>query len=219
MSTRRTLPPMASVAHETEGAKLHAPSAERNAGPITDALREIAPETGRALEIASGTGQHVVAFARAMPGLDWQPTEIDPARRASIDAYVAEATLPNLSPARPLDATAPGWGAENGGQDLIVLVNLLHLISTPEARTVIREAAQALAPGGHLALYGPFLRDGQATSEGDARFDASLRAQDAGIGYKDVAEVAGWIEAAGLTPPGTRVLPANNLLLAARRLT
>lgn len=217
MTTRRTLPPMASVAHEAEGAKLHAPSAERNAAPIAEALREIAPEAGRALELASGTGQHVVAFARAMPGLDWQPTEIDPARRASIDAYVAEAGLPNLSPALALDASAEGWGADHAGQDLVVLVNLLHLITTPEAQTVIREAAQALAPGGCLALYGPFLRDGQATSEGDAQFDASLRAQGHGIGYKDVAEVLDWLTAAGLPPSQQREMPANNLLLTARR--
>lgn len=217
MTTRRTLPPTASVAHEAEGAKMHAPSAERNAAAITEALCEIAPEAGRALEIASGTGQHAVAFAAAMPGLHWQPTEIDADRRASIDAYVTEAALPNLSPARSLDATAPRWGAAHAGQDLIVLVNLLHLITTPEAQTVVHEAAQALAPGGWLALYGPFLRDGQATSEGDARFDASLRAQGHGIGYKDVAEVSGWIGAAGLIPPQPREMPANNLLLAARR--
>ena len=217
MTPRRTLPPTASVAHAGEGAKLHAPSAERNAGPIAQALREIAPATGRALELASGTGQHAVAFGRAMPGLHWQPTEIDADRRASIDAYVAEAALPNLSPSRMLDATAKGWGAENDGNDLILLVNLLHLITTPEAQTVVQEAAQALAPGGCLALYGPFLRGGQATSEGDARFDASLRAQDPGIGYKDLAEVSEWIGAAGLTPPQPREMPANNLLLTARR--
>lgn len=216
MTARRPLPPMASVAHPAEGAKLHAPSAERNAGPITDALCRIAPQAGRALELASGTGQHVVAFARAMPGLAWQPTEIDPARRASIDAHAAEAGLPNLHPALPLDATEPGWGAAHAGQDLIVLVNLLHLISTPEAQTLIREAGRALAPGGCLALYGPFLREGRATSEGDARFHASLAAQDPAIGYKDVADVNGWIVAGGLRDPEIEAMPANNLLLVAR---
>lgn len=217
MTTRRTLPPTASVAHGSEGAKLYAPSAERNAAAITAALQEIAPGTGRALELASGTGQHAMAFAHAMPGLSWQPTEIDADRRASIDAYAVEAALPNLAASRSLDATAPGWGVDHAGQDMVVLVNLLHLITTPEARTVIAEAAQALAPGGWLAIYGPFLRDGQATSEGDARFDASLRAQDPEIGYKDAADVTGWLGAAGLAPATPREMPANNLLLTAQR--
>jgi SAM-dependent methyltransferase len=217
MTTRRTLPPEASVAEGGEGAKLHAPSAARNAGPITEALCRIAPASGTALELASGTGQHVVAFARALPGLDWQPSEIDPLRRASIDAHAAEAGLANLHAAIELDATAPGWAARHGGRDLIVLVNLLHLITTPEARILIGEAAQALAPCGRLVLYGPFLRDGQPTSEGDARFHASLRAQDPELGYKDLGEVTGWCTEAGLTGPERHDMPANNLLLVARR--
>jgi SAM-dependent methyltransferase len=217
MSTRRTLSPSASAAHAGEGAKLHAPSAERNAAEISEALREVAPETGRALEIASGTGQHVVAFAAAMPGLIWQPTEIDATRRASIDAYVSEAGLPNLRAAMVLDATEAGWGKAQADQALIVLINLLHLISTPEARRITAEAAQALGPGGRFAIYGPFLRDGQATSEGDARFHASLTAQDPAIGYKDLAEVEGWLCEAGLTLHPVRHMPANNLFLMAER--
>jgi len=217
MTTRRTLPPTASVAHAGEGAKMYAPSAERNAAAITEALCEIAPETGHALEIASGTGQHVAAFAAAMPGLIWQPTEIDAARRASIDAYAAEAGLSNLHAAMALDATGAGWGEAQAGQGLIVLINLLHLISTPEARRIVAEAAQALGPGGRFALYGPFLRDGQATSEGDARFHASLAAQDPAIGYKDLAEVEGWLREAGLTLHPVRPMPANNLFLVAAR--
>ena len=196
---------------------MHAPSAERNAAAITEVLCEIAPAAGRALEIASGTGQHVVAFAAALPRLTWQPTEIDAARRASIDAYAAEANLPNLRAAMALDATEAGWGRDQAGQALIVLINLLHLISTPEARRIVTEVAQALAPGGRFAIYGPFLRDGQATSEGDARFHASLRAQDPAIGYKDLAEVEGWLSDAGLTLPAARPMPANNLFLPAER--
>ncbi|MEI4234642.1 DUF938 domain-containing protein [Roseovarius sp. D22-M7] len=196
---------------------MHAPAAARNADAITEALCAIAPETGRALEIASGTGQHAMAFARAMPGLDWQPTEIDADRMASIDAHATAAGLSNLRSAIPLDATEAGWGAAHGGQALIVLVNLLHLISTPEARVVVAEAARALARGGVFAIYGPFLREGRATSDGDARFHASLVAQDPALGYKDVAEVEGWLEAEGLGLIGTRAMPANNLFLAARR--
>lgn len=215
--TARSLPPTASIAHAAEGAKLHAPSAARNAPAIAQALASIAPPRGQALEIASGTGQHVVTFARGLPGLTWQPTEIDAARRASIDAYAAEAALHNLRPALALDATAPGWGAAHAGQSLIVLINLLHLISAPEVRTLIREVAAALAPGGRFALYGPFLREGRATSEGDTRFHASLIAQDPAIGYKDAGEVQGWLAEAGLDLIETREMPANNLMLIAQR--
>lgn len=217
MRRRLTLPDSAAVARAAPGARMVAPSAERNAVPITEALTAIAPREGRALELASGTGQHVVGFARAMPGLDWQPTDVDPDRTASIAAHVAGAALPNLRSPRSLDATTPGWAADHGGQALIVMVNLLHLIGTPEARVLITEAAAALAPGGCLALYGPFLRDGRATSDGDARFDASLRAQDPQIGYKDLPAVIGWLQQAGLTVGPVLDMPANNLMLACLR--
>ncbi|MFO7758566.1 MAG: DUF938 domain-containing protein [Roseovarius sp.] len=217
MTPRRTLPPNASVAHAGEDARMHAPAAERNAAAITEALREVAPRAGRALELASGTGQHAATFARAMPGLDWQPSEVDADRRASIEAHATAAGLPNLHAAIPLDATEAGWGARHAGQALIVLVNLLHLISADEAQSVIREAAHALAPDGVFAVYGPFLRGGRATSEGDARFHASLKAQDPDLGYKDVAEVRSWMEAQGLHPFRTVEMPANNLMLSAKR--
>ena len=217
MPRRLNLPDSASVAEPGADGRLHAPSAGRNVTPLTDLLRRHAPCRGDALELASGTGQHAAAFAAALPGLTWQPTEIDPGRRASIDAWAAEAARPNLLAARELDATAPGWHAEHAGRDLIVVVNLLHLIATREARTLIDEAARALAPGGRFVIYGPFLRDGRAVSEGDQRFDASLRAQDPEIGYKDAAEVTGWLTEAGLTMVDTAAMPANNLSLVAER--
>ena len=103
----RSVPGQASVAEEGEGGKLFAPSAARNLAPLVQTVREVAPQRGRALEIASGTGQHVVALARALPGLSWQPSDIDPARRSSIDAHVAEAGLSNVEIAARLDATSP----------------------------------------------------------------------------------------------------------------
>jgi SAM-dependent methyltransferase len=149
--------------------------------------------------------------------LIWQPTDPDASRRASITAWAAEAGGPNILPPLHLDAARPGWAADHGPADLIVLVNLLHLISAPEALTVLSEAARALAPGGTFALYGPFLRDGRPTSEGDARFDASLRAQDPAIGYKDLADVTAILTGAGLVLADTVEMPANNLLLIANR--
>lgn len=215
MTHRLNLPDTASIAHGGEGARLHAPSAERNAGPICDLLAHHAPEAGRALEIASGTGQHVVALADRLPGLDWQPSDPDPERRASIDAW-AEGHA-RIAPAIALDACTPGWSAQHGAQDLILCVNLLHLIPEPAARTLIAEVAQALAPGGLFILYGPFLRDGETTSEGDARFDASLKAQDATLGYKDDWDVIDWLHEGFLELVQVIEMPANNLAFVARR--
>jgi len=158
----RALPPSASIAAQAEGGKLHAPSAARNAAVLVDFLRQHAPDTGRALEIASGTGQHVCA-------------------------------------------------------DLIVLVNLLHLITTPEARTLVSEAATALAPGGLLMIYGPFKRSGVLTSTGDAQFDADLRGADPLIGYKDDLDITRWLDEAGLTQITPHEMPANNLAFLARK--
>lgn len=215
MPRRTILPPAASVAHDAGGGRLHAPAALRNAPAIADVLRDCAPARGHALELASGTGEHAARFAALLPGLIWQPTEIDPLRRHSIDLRAADAGLPNLRPAQALDATAPDWGANWPGQDLILCVNLLHLISTPEARVLVAEAARALGPSGCLAIYGPFLRGDVATSEGDAAFDAALRAGDPQIGYKSDRDLRDWLTEAGLTRIRQIEMPANNLMLIA----
>lgn len=217
MPRRLNLPDSASTATPGEDGRLYAPSSERNAAPILALLKHHGPTEGRALELAAGTGQHAAHFASALPELQWQPTEIDPTRRQSIDSWAKTVDAPNLLPAIEVDATAPGWGAQYAGQDLILLVNLLHLISTPQARTLIAEAAQALAPGGRLILYGPFLRDGDATSDGDASFHASLTAQDPEIGYKDDFDVIDWLHEAWLELVDVVEMPANNLALIAKR--
>ncbi len=204
-----------SVAYPSEDGRLHAPAAERNAGAILRLLQQHAPSTGRVLELASGTGQHAVTFAAALPGLDWLPSEVDAARLKSIRIWSAEAGLSNLRDPIRLDATAPGWGRAHTGQDMILLVNLLHLVPEKAAMTLVTEAAQALAPGGRLILYGPFLRGGETTSDGDAAFDASLRAQDPAIGYKDDFDMVEWIHAAGLELTGLVEMPSNNLAFVA----
>lgn len=206
-----------SLALPAEGDKLFAPSAERNTGPLCDLLDQVAPSEGRALEIASGTGQHVVAFAARLPGLTWQPTEPDAARRASIAAYVTESGLANIAPPIALDATAPGWGAAHAGQALIFLANLLHLIPMPRAETLIAEAARALAPKGRLVIYGPFMRAGELTSEGDRRFHAALAAEDPSIGYKDDFDVMDLMQGSGLDMVQVIEMPANNLALVAEK--
>ncbi|MEP2718323.1 DUF938 domain-containing protein [Pseudophaeobacter sp.] len=209
----RSVPGSASIANP-EGGKLFAPSAARNLDVLCDLLEQVVHADGtRALELASGTGQHVVGYAARLSGYSWQPTEAEPSRLQSIDAYAAEARLPNVQPATALDATASGWGATQKPQDLIVLSNLLHLISTAEAQCLIRESATALAPKGRLVIYGPFSRGGELTSPGDERFHASLTAHDPEIGYKDDFDVLDWAARAGLDPVEVIEMPANNLAL------
>lgn len=214
---KRPLPPSASVAETLGGGKLHAPAAARNTEALIDVLQRHAPQSGRALELASGTGQHVTAFAAALPGLIWQPSDIDASRRASVDAHVQDAGLGNVRPALPLDAGQPGWSTDHPGQDLILLVNLLHLVTEEQTRVLIGEAARTLAANGVLILYGPFRRGGALTSAGDRRFDADLRATDPQIGYKDDTLIAALLSDAGLSPIDLVEMPANNLTFIARK--
>ncbi|HMS94385.1 MAG TPA: DUF938 domain-containing protein [Tabrizicola sp.] len=191
------------------------PSAARNARPILDVLSGLGLK-GRLLEIASGSGLHAAEMAGKL-ALDWQPTDVEPKNFASIQAWATQARGEIRAPIL-LDATLSGWAARMGQWDAILLVNLLHLIPTPAAETLLAEVALALSPNGTFCLYGPFLRDGQPTSPGDAAFDASLRSQDPLIGYKDLTWVLDHLTRHGLTTD-VRTMPANNLMLLARRLT
>ncbi len=166
----------------------------------------------RVLEVASGTGQRAAEFAPAL-GVDWQPTDLVEAHFASIRAWAGGAARPPLR----LDACAPEWarqGVVPGAFDVVLVVDLLHLMTGEGAAVLVSEAAQALAPGGRLVVHGPFLRDGVATSPGDAAFDADLRAHDPRIGYKDLGWVLDRMTAAGLRPEVTP-MPADNLAIVA----
>ena len=205
------LPPTASIADLLPDGRLVAPSAAKNIGPLSQVLRDIAPREGRALEIASGTGQHCVAFAKVCPNLTWVPTDIDTERLTSIGIYVSEAQLENLTLPVRLDAAKAGWSRTTGPLDLIVSVNLVHLITETDARTVIKEAARALAPRGIFMFYGPFMRGGELTSQGDAQFHQSLISTDPDIGYKDDFDLIEWAVDAGLDMVHVLEMPANNL--------
>ena len=213
--TRRLILPDSAAAGE--GAIRHAPSAARNLEPIAAVLAQYLPAKGRVLEIASGTGQHVCALAERFAALHWQPSDIDPAALTSIRARIARAPRENLSEPLVLDACQPGWAARHGPFDAICLTNLLHLISQPEADTLLTEAAAALAPGGRFCLYGPFRRNGALVTEGDRAFDASLRAQDKAIGYKDIDDVAARLLQGGLQEIARPEMPAGNLMLISER--
>ena len=210
---KRPTPQTASVAHALTGAKLNAPAAERNVDALCQLLAQVAPPSGTALELASGTGQHIVRFAAQFPQLAWQPTEIDASRLASINAYADETGLKNLRAAAALDACSSNWSGSFSGQSLILLTNLLHLISAREAQTLIAQSARALAPGGTFIIYGPFMRSGELTSDGDRAFHHSLSEQDSKIGYKDDVDTFDFARKAGLELRRVVEMPANNLAL------
>ena len=214
----RKTPEGASIALGAEGARLFAPSAERNRDAIAALVTQVAPATGRALEIASGTGQHIAALAAGCPGLRWHPTDVLPDRLASIDAYAADSGLANIAPAQSLDATKPEWGGTIENLQFVFLSNLLHLISSSEVRVLLSECANALDAKGKFLVYGPFKCDGALTSPGDQAFHNSLTAQDPDIGYEDVADVVGWAAANNLEHLATHEMPANNLALLFKKI-
>lgn len=201
---------------------LDAPAARRNAAPLLSVLRNVLPAQGTVLEVGSGTGQHAAAFAAALAPLRWLPTEFDEERQRSVAlwaALVPEDARP--LPARGLDATALPEAWPIGRIDTvraIVSVNVVHIAPWEVAQGLFAGAAFWLDPGDPLILYGPFHRKGEATSPGNAAFDAQLRHQDSRWGIRDMErEIVPLAEAAGLRLDSVHSMPANNLTVVFRR--
>ncbi|MBL4646014.1 MAG: methyltransferase [Hyphomicrobiales bacterium] len=219
MGAKQTnIPTTASVAIAGDGGRLYAPAASRNADALLGAIETFVPAAGRALEIASGTGEHIVRYASKFPDVSWQPTDIDDERLISIQSWADHSGCENIRAPMMLDATKAGWADGQNGFDLILLSNLLHLISQQKAEILMSEAARALAPGGVFFVYGPFLRGEEFASEGDEKFHHSLKAADPQIGYKPFQNVQEFMENQGLRLIDPIKMPANNLVLAARKI-
>jgi SAM-dependent methyltransferase len=210
----------------TASARLCSPAAERNRQPLLEVLRRVLPPTGRALEIASGTGQHVAWFARHLPGWIWQPTDLDERSLASIGAWCFGEVagkqpddappLVNVEPPRRLDVLAPAWNVE-GRFDAIVCANMLHIAPWSCCGALMQGAARHLAPDGLLVTYGPYLVEGEASAPSNLAFDADLRARDPAWGVRWLHEVAGEAERAGLHLRERVAMPANNFTLVFER--
>lgn len=214
----RTKPPdTASVANYETDERLIAPSAARNAAPIVELVTRIAPNTGQALEIASGTGQHIVQLASALPNLSWLPSDVNEERIKSISVWMQDQTLTNIKFPCYLDATEKGWASNLPGQNFILLVNLLHLISWSETETLVNEISKSLVPGGIALIYGPFMRNGELISEGDIIFHNSLVDTDPDLGYKNNTDMLDMFFKLGLIHLETVEMPANNLAFVLRK--
>ncbi len=211
MVYRTKLPDTASVVNSKDGERLFSASAERNSAPIINVVKRIAPNSGEALEIASGTGQHIAKLALSLPNLSWSPSEVEPERLKSINAWVEKENLLNIKTPIHLDATEPGWAESLPQYDFILLVNLLHLISWNETKTLISELSKSLKKNRIVFIYGPFLRNGNLTSEGDKIFHNSLIQTDPDIGYKNDSDMLALFANSSLSLLETVVMPANNL--------
>ena len=194
----------------------HSAAAERNQQPILAALLRILPPRGTALEIASGTGQHVVAFAAALKDWIWQPTEHDAAMLPVIRSRIAQTGLDNVRPPLLLDVTASPWPLVERF-DAIFCANMLHISPWKACAGLMHGAAAHLAPDGLLITYGPYFEHDVLPAPSNVAFDQSLRARDPEWGVRHLDAVASQARQAGLVLAQRHEMPANNLLLVFRR--
>ena len=217
MPLRENLPPTASKVEKIGEKKLYSASAARNAPFILEVLSQYLPDKGKVLELASGTGQHCKYFAEAFCNLEWQPSEINPKRLDSIQAYIKETNRANINMPLSLDATAENWAKELDVYNVIIAINIFHLISNKEMITLIRESSLALQTNSYFVIYGPFMRGGELTSVKDIQFHTSLIECDPDIGYKDDFDLLDEIEANNLSPEAIIEMPSNNLMFIAKK--
>ena len=187
----------------------------RNREPILDVLKRVLPSAGLVVEVASGSGEHAVFFAKGLPALSWQPTDPDVGALASIAAHRAAAQAPNLLAPVRLDATAERWPVERA--DAVVCNNMIHITPWAVSEGLIAGARRILPAGGVLYLYGPYRIDGRHTAPSNQDFDTWLRAQNAAWGIRDLADVTDLAARHGFAPAETVPMPANNLSVIFRR--
>lgn len=196
-------------------ARRHAPATERNREPIAAILHDVLPASGTVLEVASGTGEHAIHFARGFPALTWQPSDPDPAALASIRAWAEAARLPNLRPPLLLDAAAPAWPVDRA--DAMLCINMVHISPWEATVGLLRQSAKLLPVGGPLILYGPYIQQGVETAPSNLAFDESLRARDSRWGLRPLEEVVALAQSLGLDLEAVHSMPANNLAVVLRR--
>ncbi|MDM4764655.1 DUF938 domain-containing protein [Pelomonas sp. SE-A7] len=199
--------------------RLDAAAFHRNHEPIWAVLGpRLEGKTGEVLEVGSGTGQHVVHFARSAPGIRWWSSDFNEIHLLSIAAWRAHAQLPNLQAPLRVDLSDPDWWSgvqAQGPRELLALfcANVIHIAPWQVAEGLFAGAGRALATEGRLYLYGPFKREGLHTAPSNAAFDASLREGNPEWGVRDISDVEALASAAGLALLETVAMPANNLIL------
>jgi hypothetical protein len=195
-------------------ARRSAPAALRNREPIAEVLREWLPSSGVVLEVASGSGEHAVHFARAFPYLEWQPSDADPGALQSVAAWREAAGFRNIREPVALDAGSSAWPVRRA--DAVLSINMVHISPWSSALGLIAGAAVILEPEAPLILYGPWIQADVPTAESNLAFDADLKRRDQAWGLRRVEEFE---DAARreFELSEVRPMPANNLMLLFRR--
>jgi SAM-dependent methyltransferase len=204
---------------ESDG-RLDAAAFHRNHAAIWAVLQPfLAGKSGDVVEAGSGTGQHVVDFARHTPDITWWPSDLNEAHLKSIDAWRAHAGLPNIRPPLRIDLSDPAWCPEmhdgSGPAKLLAVfcANVIHIAPWRVAQGLFAGAGRSLRADGRLFLYGPFKRDGKHTAVSNAVFDTSLRERDPEWGVRDIEALRELAANAGLELTETVEMPANNFTL------
>ena len=194
----------------------YAPATLRNRDFILDVLRDVLPTTGVILEIASGSGEHIVHFARNLPDLVFQPSDPDPDARLSVAAWASAEGVANVHAPLALDVSEPVWPIASA--DGVICINMVHISPWEATLGLMRGAAAILPPGAPLYLYGPYIREGIATAPSNQAFDRSLRDRNPNWGLRDLEVVAATAHSAEFSAPVITEMPANNLSVVFRRL-
>ncbi|MBC7604306.1 MAG: DUF938 domain-containing protein [Ramlibacter sp.] len=200
---------------------LHSPAADRNKAPILDVLLRVLPHQGHALEIASGTGQHITWFARSTPGWTWQPTDADDNSLDSISAYIDDSNATNVLAPVMLDVTASTWPSQGPAFttpfEAIYCANMIHIAPWSTCIGLMQGAARHLSARGVLITYGPYLESDVDTSPGNIEFDLGLRERNADWALRHLDDVKAEALRHGLALRERHAMPANNLLLVFAR--
>ena len=199
----------------TADGKWFTPSAERNQQPILEVLARVLPRRGLVLEIASGTGQHVVHFAKALPDLTWQPSDADAELRESIGLRVREEQRANINSPIDLDVSRLPWPLQTA--DAVIAINLIHVAPWSATPALFAGAGALLSADQVLFLYGAYRRFGHHTSESNAQFDLDLRAINPEWGLRDLEAVSEIAASAGFVLAEVVGMPANNFSLVFNR--
>lgn len=189
--------------------KPYSAACDRNRDPILAVLRELFADRHRVLEIGSGTGQHAVHFAAALPHLIWQTSD-RAEHHQGIRQWLDEARLPNVLPPLALDVNDP-WPSQSF--DALFSANTLHIMSWSEVQTLFARLPQVMTGDARMVIYGPFNYGGKFTSDSNAQFEQTLKSWGPHMGIRDFETLDALARSAGLTLLKDHAMPANNRCL------